>query len=106
MRLTSSVGQGSWLVSVAATGESDHLWAVGVRFRPTERPFIEYWSGSRWYPIPVPKLGGRPTSLSAVRARTASDAWAVGWVRTTQGRSPLVLHWNGDGWRPQPTPAV
>jgi hypothetical protein len=53
-------------------------------------------------------------SLSAVAARTATDAWAVGHrIETSAGADQrgadlhsLVMHWDGGVWREVPTPDI
>jgi hypothetical protein len=64
----------------------------------------------RWHRLPLPALPGFDDAISAVAARSASDAWFVGtFQRTSDGLSrPLVLHWNGSTLRrlraQQPSP--
>jgi hypothetical protein len=44
-------------------------------------------------------------TLYAIRARTASDAWAVGNYLTSGATgSTFALHWDGRSWRAVPTP--
>lgn len=54
-----------------------------------------------------PLGAGRPTAgqLRAVDVLSASDAWAVGYLKlprnhgVDQGEVPLIVHWNGRTWR-------
>lgn len=55
----------------------------------------------------VPPAAKTAGALHAVAARSATDAWAVGWgssgIDLTYG---IVDHWNGTVWQPVATPAV
>lgn len=49
------------------------------------------------------------TSLNAVSARTATDAWAVGFVQLPGddlGKAMLTERWDGTRWRPVATPNI
>lgn len=59
-----------------------------------------------WHVVPSPSRGS--SGLSAVAARSAKDAWAVGSYDTGSGPRTLIEHWNGTRWKvvPSPNPAV
>ncbi|MFI5893987.1 hypothetical protein ACIA5D_28195 [Actinoplanes sp. NPDC051513] len=63
------------------------------------------WNGSAWSRQAVPKPAGTDTELTAVKAFSASDAWAVG--QTASGgstfRKTLAMHYNGATWAATPT---
>ena len=91
------VVDGSFLSGVAAVSPSD-AWAVGWVYGvggENSNTLILHWNGSSWTRVASPNpvhLGFNV--LSAVSARTASDAWAVGSIDS----GTLILHWNGSGW--------
>src|SRR4051794_6711392 len=85
------------LSGVGATSAND-AWAVGTTstdFDPRHgAALIEHWNGSTWTQLPSPVGAG--SILSAVTARSASDAWAVGGVTTGDFvTKTLILHWDG-----------
>jgi hypothetical protein len=100
----------SFLNGVSADSASD-AWAVGY-YTPSETvfgTFAAHWNGTTWTTVTTPNPGGTSPSsgvniLTAVSARTASDAWAVGYFTSTPaGGEPnpdqtLILHWNGKSW--------
>src|SRR5215469_5988310 len=66
------------LTSVAAVSSTD-VWAVGytLGLGGAEHALIEHWNGHRWKVQASPQVNNS-TSLSAVTATSASNAWAVG----------------------------
>jgi hypothetical protein len=44
-------------------------------------------------------------TLSGVAARSASDAWAVGYSGSVSTK-PLIVRWNGAAWKQAPSPAL
>jgi hypothetical protein len=91
-----------------AAVSSTNLWAVGDATRSTTdgvstmRTLVERWNGTSWSVVPSPNVGTGNNSLAAVVARSASDAWAVGYYDDVTGSIPirrtLTLHWNGSAW--------
>lgn len=63
------------------------------------------WNGSSWSRLTVPRPAGTNTSFTAVKAFSASDAWAVGDTSTTSVRMTLAMHFNGTSWTATPTPS-
>jgi hypothetical protein len=65
------------------------------------------WNGSAWSRQAVPKVAGTDTEFAAVRAFSASDAWAVGQSASTNStfRKTLAMHYNGTAWSAVPTPS-
>ena len=64
------------------------------------------WNGTLWgqqaYPCPATLC-----TLGQIRARTGSDAWAVGnYVNQSGSGGPLALHWTGRSWRETAVPFV
>jgi hypothetical protein len=55
-----------------------------------------------WRAVASPSRGVSAT-LSAVAARTARDAWAVGSYDTGSGFLTLIEHWNGSAWKVVPS---
>ncbi|MBB4764835.1 hypothetical protein ACFQFC_11535 [Amorphoplanes digitatis] len=65
------------------------------------------WNGAAWSRQAVPKAAGTDTEFAAVRAFSASDAWAVGQTASTGStfRKTLAMHYNGTAWTAVPTPS-
>jgi hypothetical protein len=95
------------LRGVSVLSASD-VWAVGDSTRSftdgvsTTRTLIERWNGSSWSVVPSPNVGAGNASLQAVLAKSASDAWAVGYFDDVTGSIPirktLTMHWDGTRW--------
>jgi hypothetical protein len=89
---------GAALRNVAATS-TNNAWAVGVSgcgcMPSSYWPFILRWNGTAWKQVPS-AIQSVSTSLSAVAATSASNAWAVG---TTGTGKTLIEHWNGTAWK-------
>jgi hypothetical protein len=79
---------GDPLVSVAAAASSD-VWAVGTP------PFIAHWNGTSCSVASSPTLPPN-SSLSAVTAPAANNAWVVG--NTAGSSNALGEHWDGTSW--------
>jgi hypothetical protein len=75
-------------------------WAVGSFFNGTsEQTLVLRWKGTSWKVSASPSPGGtHGSSLSAVSADSASDAWAVGFFNDGSRTNTLALHWNGSSW--------
>lgn len=95
------------LNGVSAVSSTD-VWAVGGSL-------ILHWNGSAWAKVPDPNPNST-SNLSAVSARSPSEAWAVGSYCTSGCNSgsrvfqALLLRWNGTAWTrvvsPEPRGAV
>jgi hypothetical protein len=89
------------LLEVIAPVSSDYAWivgSVGLGGSPS-RTLIMRWNGRTWRIVPSPSPG-RYSSLDAVDALAADDAWAVGG----RGDRPLIEHWDGRKWRVMGSP--
>jgi hypothetical protein len=64
------------------------------------------WDGNQWNRVatPNPAPPGQGDRLTAVVARSAGEAWAVGSSRYPQ--QSLVLRWSGTQWQLQATPDI
>src|SRR5215470_2726083 len=106
------------LNAVSARSASD-AWAVGSYCAsgcrtgsPRVGPLILRWNGKTWARVPAPQpRGAALTVLQGVSARSASDAWAVGYYCLGPTcylggppSYPLILHWNGSTWTRAPSP--
>jgi hypothetical protein len=100
------VGAEGRLTAVSALSASD-AWAVG-QFLGTDgrqHTLTEHWDGSSWTVVASPSPGPRANILSAVAARTTSDAWAVGsLIGTDSITRPLIQHWDGTAWTTSSSP--
>jgi hypothetical protein len=65
-------------------------------------PVIEFWDGTSWTQQADPIPGGFGL-LSAITARSADDAWAVGSHTSEVGA--LAEHWNGSSWQQVAVPS-
>jgi hypothetical protein len=59
-----------------------------------------HWNGTAWSQVPLPHPSRY--ELLAVKALSATDAWAVGDGET----GVMVLHWNGTAWSRAATPGI
>lgn len=84
---------------------ADDGWAVGLRgvvgddTNIRARNLIERWDGSSWHVVPTPDFG-LYSGLNGIAARSASDAFAVGFGE----HGVIALHWNGRAWIPVSLP--
>lgn len=89
------------LRSVSAVSPSE-AWAVGWYADDATgagKTLIMHWDGASWSQTPSPNPGSIANELYGVSARSASDAWAVGWYADVPGESrTLILHWDGTIW--------
>jgi hypothetical protein len=103
---------GGSLYAVAATSASN-AWAVGCAGNCFQgfggiKTLILHWNGTAWKRVPSPSPG-TGSSLSAVTAVSAHNAWAVGCTAFCflSAASPhtVILHWNGTAWKQVASPA-
>jgi hypothetical protein len=101
----------SVLTAVAASS-AGNAWAVGSYCRSrcastssAKGTLILHWNGRTWAKVASPDPG-HYSQLQGVAARSASDAWAVGFYygRRDNGPRTLILHWNGRTWAKLPSP--
>lgn len=96
------------LAAVAALSRTN-AWAVGFSEKTTTdfRTLIEHWNGSTWSVVASPNTGSGANTLAAIAAVNASDIWAVGAQRASQGARfrTLTEHWNGHTWTIAPSPS-
>jgi hypothetical protein len=88
------------LFGVAGVPGTNNAWTVGSN--RSYYPLTWLSNGSRWVTRPQPTGLGHGT-LNAVAARSANDAWAVGY--SEHDRS-LVEHWNGKSWQVERIPGL
>lgn len=81
------------LEGVSAIGPSS-IWAVGWL---VGNCLIEHYNGQKWAAVKCP-YKGILSQLNGVDARTASDAWAVGYVTPNSNQLGFSEHWNGHNW--------
>src|SRR5260370_6162130 len=83
------------------------IWAVGTCFTSTgHTAIIERWNGRRWTLQAFPRVGTAGTmDLNAVKATSASNAWAVGESASHGMFKTLIEHWNGRAWKVQASPS-
>jgi hypothetical protein len=87
----------STLYGVAA-GPGHSAWAVG---RSGGGTLALRWTGRGWAQATTPSPLASST-LEAVSAPSASDAWAVGFGfanSSSTTEETLILHWNGTAWQ-------
>jgi hypothetical protein len=104
--------------SGVASVSANDVWAVGYQ-RPSQssqvpQTLVEQWNGTKWSVIHSPNRDPKDSYLSpnwlfSVVARSASDAWAVGYWTYYPGSGTvrsLFEHWNGKHWRLAQGPAA
>lgn len=97
-------------LSAVSASSPDNVWAVGsgaTRSNTSIGSLLLRWDGHRWRRVPSPDPGARYiTTMSAVRAFSRSDVWAVGsyYNPSTSFSRGLILHWNGRTVREVPGP--
>lgn len=89
-----------WWLNAVAGFSGRQAWAVGYQQvgHTIAFPIIERWNGSRFR-----EVAGAGSALTAVAARSADDAWAVGLADPTYGGASIA-HWNGRSWQDVATP--
>jgi hypothetical protein len=84
------------LAGATATSASN-AWAVGTYTHGAPgKTLIAAWNGGSWKLVPSPSPGGRDgeSSLLAVAASGACNAWAVGtYMKAAGAARTLALHW-------------
>lgn len=103
-----SPGFDDTLASVSGSSPAD-VWAVGqnVPRRGMPGPLVLRWNGRRWVHRGFRAFGtADDVNLSAVSARSARDAWIVGFESDpfTNVTKAVAAHWNGSAWRQAPVP--
>ena len=102
---------GAALYSISALSPTD-AWAVGVYGAPSELTLIEHWNGHTWTQVPGANpsqpTGDSDNFLYGVSARSATDAWAVGfYFDPSTGHQPtLIEHWDGHAWTQVKSPSA
>jgi len=99
-------GTEAGLRAVAPVSPSN-MWAVGEYSDGTTlRTLIVHWDGVAWTQVPSPNVSGSTNdTLVAVRATSATDAWAVGhYTNSNNVSQTLILHWNGAAWKQVKSP--
>ena len=92
----SSVVSPASLQDVAASGPAD-AWAVGADAETGFQkgtPLILHWNGRAWSKVALSGVPA-PGNLTAVSARSRSDAWVLG----TDNSGTVLLRWHGRRWR-------
>jgi hypothetical protein len=77
-----------------------NVWAAGTANSAfTDQTLIEHWDGASWSRVASPPVGN-DAELTAVRALSANDIWAVGHRDIGNGETPhtLIEHWDGTTW--------
>ena len=97
------------LLGVTAVSPTN-AWAVGWFHDGTSgvsKTLIQHWDRAAWTVVPSPNADA-PSTLAAVDALSANDAWAVGRfdadTTSEAGGRTLTEHWNGSAWELVPSP--
>src|SRR5262249_21035847 len=86
-----------------AAAPGGRAWLIASPSRSSQ---LFAWNGTRWGPQAY-RCPARFCVLGQIRARTGSDAWAVGnYVNQSGSGGPLALHWTGRSWRQTAVPFV
>ena len=92
----SSVVSPAELDDVSASGPAN-AWAVGAEAETglgKGTPLILHWNGRAWSKVALSGVPA-PGNLTAVSARSRSDAWVLG----TDSAGTVLLRWHGRRWR-------
>jgi len=94
----------------ASARTSTDAWAVGEQFAAAGQapppPVSYHWNGTAWSLVATPALGVS-SSLMAVSASAATDAWAVGFeILGRHDDGTVMEHWNGSAWSVNSTGVV
>jgi hypothetical protein len=94
----------SQLTGVSAVSGND-AWAVGYYGTFGLETVALHWDGASWTEVATPNPGypSSSSTLYAVSALSATDAWAVGTYGNTE--QTLVAHWNGTSWALMSSPS-
>ena len=82
-------------------------WTVGI-VQDTDglnQTLTEHWDGTAWTVVPSPNVAGRNNILTAVRAESPTDIWAVGESFLPGSEQTLILHWDGHTWAQVASPS-
>ena len=87
------------------------VWTVGSQFpgSAVSSTLIEHWTGGPSWTVVASPSPSADSQLTAVRAVSATDIWAVGWYKDSSGlRLTLTEHWDGSAWtqKQSPSPGV
>lgn len=102
---------GNYLYSIAANSPTD-IWLVGAKVAPNVpvRTLTLHFDGATWKVVPSPNPQQSfeldQNVLLSVRAVSASDVTAVGYILDSGGQRELTLieHWDGTRWKVVPSP--
>ena len=88
------------MLNGADASASDDVWAVGYSGASGKyKTLIEHWDGNQWRVVTSPNAGTTgDNNLTGVDALSSSNAWAVGFTRTSTSRKSLIQRWNGTSW--------
>jgi hypothetical protein len=106
-KVNPGMGHGGTVLGVSA-GSTKAVWAVGKTssFAPTDpqSPRLTRWNGKKFTTV---ALAGTNDNVSAVAASSASNAWAVGNLRSAVDDTlQVAAHWNGRKWSMVPLPST
>lgn len=96
-------GDGDAVLNAIAHTSASDIWAVGsfTQFNgAADEPLVMHFNGTSWTQVAAPAETFGFTTLSAVSARTPTDAWAVGFTNPDDGTGdePITMHWDGTSW--------
>jgi hypothetical protein len=96
-----------FLAGVSAVSPSN-AWAVGSYDDNNGFPnvLVEHWNGVAWKEVATPETPSLINQLTAVKAISSSNVWAVGFGLDPESGTDeaLIVHWNGVSWKLVPNP--
>ena len=96
--------QGSRVSKVAALSPTN-VWAVGQQTQASLSQ-IQHFDGTKWSVVPSPHFANGEF-LSSLKALSANNIFAVGFVTGTGNRStPLIEHFDGASWKTVSVPRI
>jgi hypothetical protein len=100
-----SGGTGLSAVDAVDTASANTAFAVGTRFGNGNAAVAVRWNGSAWSRSTVGRTTFTNSRLVAVKAFSATDAWAVGSQASTTTDHTLAMHFDGTSWTEVPVPS-
>jgi hypothetical protein len=101
-------GTDTRLVAVTATSAAN-AWTAGANITLSTSqflPVIQHWNGTAWTVSATPALpSGDSGALGDLSNSSATDAWAVGALASSNPLGILSEHWDGKSWTLVPAPS-
>ncbi len=98
----------NYLLAVSAASAND-VWAVGYyTVANLHRTLTLHYANGQWQVVPSPNVseGSVGNGLMGVKALSADDVWAVGFLDSAGHGSSLTMHYTNGAWQVVSSPDV